>query len=590
MPKSSDGPGFRTQVLLLVSLALMIAATAATSLLIVRNRVRAQVRASLNSDLEHSVGTFQDLEDRRREALLRENALLADLPSLKALMTTSDSQTIADGAVTFWKTSGNDLFALTDSHLEVVVTYAKSVVDGERLRLALQQAIQDSDRHYLVHEGHLYEFSLQPLRFGGPRGTVLGYVVGGYAIDRQFLEEVGRGAGAQASFVIGDKVIASTLPMATKNAPIGEAGDGATIVWNGERYVITRRDLSRDAGTELKLVLMKSLKPAEQAERELIQLVFFATVASIAVGALLMMFLARLVTRPLEQLAVGVRAFGAGDGSHPLPGGGTEEVRYLSRVFAQMRGQIEESNRALLEQERLATIGRMASSVSHDLRHYLASVYANAEFLASPALSAKERMELYEEIRLAVQGTTEMLDSLLIFSRSGKTVQRIPVSFESLAERAIALVKVHPDAMDVAIRLEPTRLNTVVTVDPKQIERALYNLLLNACQAAREASERREVVVRMIEDHTIVGATITDSGAGVPEDIRDILFDPFISRGKQKGTGLGLTLAWSVAREHGGEVELVQSVHGETVFRLTVRRGAGEGHDEHLVSSKTEVP
>jgi signal transduction histidine kinase len=255
-----------------------------------------------------------------------------------------------------------------------------------------------------------------------------------------------------------------------------------------------------------------------------------------------------------------------------------------------MRGQIEESNRALLEQERLATIGRMANSVSHDLRHYLASVYANAEFLSSPALSAKERLELYEEIRLAVHGTTEMLDSLLIFSRSGKTLQRIPASFESLAERAIALVKVHPDAVDVAIRLEPTRLNTVVTVDPKQIERALYNLLLNACQAAREAPEKREVVVRLIEDHTIVGATITDSGAGVPEDIRDILFDPFISRGKQKGTGLGLTLAWSVAREHGGEVELVQSVYGETVFRLTVRRGAGEGHDEHMVSSGTEVP
>jgi nitrogen-specific signal transduction histidine kinase len=66
--------------------------------------------------------------------------------------------------------------------------------------------------------------------------------------------------------------------------------------------------------------------------------------------------------------------------------------------------------------------------------------------------------------------------------------------------------------------------------------------------------------------------TIEDSGPGVPEGIRDSLFDPFVSEGKQKGTGLGLTLAWSVAREHDGGVRLVSSRAGETIFRLTVAR------------------
>jgi nitrogen-specific signal transduction histidine kinase len=66
--------------------------------------------------------------------------------------------------------------------------------------------------------------------------------------------------------------------------------------------------------------------------------------------------------------------------------------------------------------------------------------------------------------------------------------------------------------------------------------------------------------------------TIADSGPGVPESIRESLFDPFVSQGKQKGTGLGLTLAWSVAREHDGDVKLVSSREGETIFRLTVAR------------------
>ena len=69
-----------------------------------------------------------------------------------------------------------------------------------------------------------------------------------------------------------------------------------------------------------------------------------------------------------------------------------------------------------------------------------------------------------------------------------------------------------------------------------------------------------------------MSVTIHDSGLGVAEGIRESLFDPFVSQGRQKGTGLGLTLAWCVAREHDGEVKLVSSRPGDTVFRLTVSR------------------
>jgi signal transduction histidine kinase len=267
-----------------------------------------------------------------------------------------------------------------------------------------------------------------------------------------------------------------------------------------------------------------------------------------------------------------LRAFGEGDQKHLLPAGGTQEVRYLSRVFGQMRDEIQKTHRELLESERLATIGRMASSVSHDLRHYLASVYANAEFLASPTLPSSERAELYEEIRVAVNGTTDMLDSLLIFSRTGAALQRVPTSMCSLVERAITLVKTHPDAERVTLQLKKMDADTTAAVDNKQVERAVYNLLLNACQSARESAGLREVRVSLCADTNTVSVNIVDSGPGVAEGIRESLFDPFVSQGKQKGTGLGLTLAWSVAREHDGDVKLLSSRPGETIFHLTVAR------------------
>jgi signal transduction histidine kinase len=576
------GPGIRTRVLLLTSLVVIIAGTTASSLQIVRSRLQHHVQETLAADLRHSVETFQDIEAHRRSALEQESSLLASLPSLKALMTTSDPRTIADDAVDFWKTSGNDLFALADANRRVLSANAEGVEDTNRLKSDLQSVIADPSRHYLLSGGRLYEYSVRPLYFGSPaNGTLLGYVVSGYAVDHHLLQEVGRGAGAEAAFVSGKEIVASTLPNAKhdllQSMVVSLLENNQKIVKLGdERYLATAKDMKNGAGPALRLLVMKSFNEADRTEREINRLVFLVSLLAIAVGSLLMLLLARMVTRPLESLATGVQAFGEGDPKHLLPSDGTQEVRYLSRVFAEMRGEIQKKNRALVESERLATIGRMASSVSHDLRHYLAAVYANAEFLASPALPADERAELFEEIRLAVNGTTDMLDSLLLFGRTGAALQRVPTSMTALLNRAVALVRTHPDAEMVTVRVESSA-DITAAIDTRQMERAIYNLLLNGCQSASQSPDRREVRVSLNGDEATASVTITDSGPGVAEGIRESLFDPFVSLGKQKGTGLGLTLASSVAREHDGSVEVVSSRPGEAVFRLTVSRAVSPG-------------
>lgn len=576
------GPGIRTRFLLLTSLVLIIAATTFSSLFIIRNTLRQRARKMLATELQNSVATFQDLEARSLSSLERENALLASLPSLKALMTTSDAATIADGSVDFWRTSGNDLFALADPDGAILAANAQDS-NTTLLKRDLQREIQNPATHYLISGTHLYEYSVRPLYFGDVKtGTLLGYVVSGYAIDQQFLLQIGRGAGSEAAFVIHDGIAVTTLPQEQKRAlqqSISSLKSSNEVILQAgqERFLAISRDLTAAAGFPLRLVIMQSFDATDRAEQEINKLVFLSSLLAMFAGAVLMILLARMVTRPLEDLASGVRAFGEGNPGYSLPEDGPQEVRYLSQVFAQMRDEIQKTNRALLESERLATIGRMASSVSHDLRHYLAAVYANAEFLASPVLPASERAELFEEIHLAVNGTTDMLDTLLIFGRSGTGLQRVPTPMSSVLDRALALVRTHPDTESVDLRLEACPDDTTAALDAKQIERALYNLLLNACQSARQSRYVREVLTSVSTDGTNVSVTITDTGPGVAEKIRESLFDPFVSQGKQKGTGLGLTLAWSVAREHGGDVQLVTSVPGKTVFRLTVSRQMSHG-------------
>lgn len=588
MFNSQDGTGIRTRVLLLTLLVLIVAGTTASSLLIVRNRLQRHVQETLAADLRHSNETFQDLDANRRLSLEKESLLLASLPSLKALMTTSDPRTITDDAVDFWKTSGNDLFALAGAEGRILAANARGVANTEELKRDLRAATAAPAKHYLLSGGALYEYSVQPLYFGDPvNGTLLGYVISGYAIDHQFLLEVSRGAGAAAAFVAGNEIVVSTLPKEKRDALRGAIASispdrEAIVKIAGERFLATSRDMSVGAGMPLRLIVMKSFDEADRTEQEINRLVFLASALAIVAGSILVLLLARMVTRPLEVLATGVRAFGEGDPKYLLPAGGTQEVRYLSRVFAQMRDEIQKKNRALLESERLATIGRMANSVSHDLRHYLAAVYANAEFLASPALPASERAELFEEIRVAVNGTTDMLDSLLIFSRTGAALQRVPTSMTGLVNRTVGLVRTHPDAESVMVKMQPGGADVTAAIDAKQMERAVYNLLLNACQSAKQNPERREVNVAVTGDETTASVTVGDSGHGVPEEIRESLFDPFVTSGKQKGTGLGLTLAWSVAREHEGNVQLVSNRPGKTVFRLTIARAVSTAQHNNI--------
>jgi signal transduction histidine kinase len=163
---------------------------------------------------------------------------------------------------------------------------------------------------------------------------------------------------------------------------------------------------------------------------------------------------------------------------------------------------------------------------------------------------------------------------MLIFSRTGAGIRRSHELVAALLDRATTLLRAHPDAAGVqlvATHCDPA--DTAALVDGKQVERAIYNLLLNACQSARTGQHEPKVEARLAVQDGIIIIEVQDNGPGVPEGIRTSLFQPFVSEGKQKGSGLGLTLAQSIAAEHGGEVILVETSPGDTIFRMTLARG-----------------
>jgi signal transduction histidine kinase len=577
----------RIRTTLLIPLLLLCFGFTSVSLLILRTIVKQQVRASLVSDLQHSVQTYQNLARQRRELLVRESGLLADLPSLKALMT-ADSRTIADGGVEFWRVSGSDFFALLDRSGKLIVAYNRGApLDRSMVAQGLESSLtRPEESSLLALDGRLYEVSTQPLVFGSQDGgSQLGFVALGYAVDERVAQQVSEAAAAEVTFTVGSDIAASTLQPILRQQLIAQAGEllhspteNRNIRLGKEDYLAASVPLGipglESGGTAVpQLVVLKSFAQATELLSRVNSWVLTLVLVALLAGAGMLVSISHTLTRPIGALVEGTRALALGNFEYRLSEDGVEEIRELSRAFERMRVELRRTQSDLLDAERLATIGRMASSISHDLRHYLSAMYANAEFMSSEFLPHAEREELFLEVQSAVQGMTDLLDSLLLFTQTGRALQPAQESISAVVERAVGMVRPHPAARDVRIVVSGTS-SKEVWIDTKKLGRAIYNLVLNACQAARHGRDIPLVTINLDEDQNSFHIAVADNGPGVPEAIRKTMFLPFVSEGKESGVGLGLTLAQQIAQEHGGDIQLSETVEGHSVFTINLPKAA----------------
>jgi signal transduction histidine kinase len=574
---------WRMRTTLMVSLLAVSLGLTATCLLIIRVSVQQEIRKGLDSDLDHSLSTFRNISRQRNRMLSRYAALLADLPSLKSLMASQDARTIQDGSQQFWNDSGSDFFALASPAGELV-TYSNR---GPKLGNApvtrgVQACMSSPDEPCMVaFDGKLYELSIRPMYFGPPaNGSQLGYVIIGYAIDREVARDVSEAAAADVAFLVDGEVSATTLPPARRPAlhTLGESLDVSNsapikIRLEQEAYVAAGSSLPAAGREKVQLAVLKSYTRASEYLRRVNQWILVLGLSALLIGLLLAFAIAQTVTRPLEALVAGARALGRGDFNYRLTTGGAVEVRELGLAFDRMRGELKRTQSELIESDRLATIGRMASSVSHDLRHHLSAIYANAEFMSHRQTGADERLELLLEVREAVQGMTDLIESLLLFSQTGQVLHLSCEPVAPIVERTLQSLRHHLECRDVDLRI--AHLDPVdAWIDSRKLGRALYNLTLNACQAAKSGDAAPAVVVSLTDAQDKLRISICDNGPGVAASIRRTLFQPFVSAGKENGVGLGLTLAQHVAQEHGGEVVLEHSIPGRTVFSILLYKHA----------------
>jgi len=274
---------------------------------------------------------------------------------------------------------------------------------------------------------------------------------------------------------------------------------------------------------------------------------------------------------------------------------GREEMAAELAAFRLREADIE---RLHTRAERLEAVAEMSASLAHEIKNPLASIRSAAELLAKVPGADDDTRTLTTLVQRESDRLSRLLSEFLDFARTGVTTVR-RVDLVDVAHHAAALVTAHPDKPEkVTIRELFPSTPLVVVGDDDLLHRAIFNLLLNAVQASPPGGEVRIEAAELAHSqlpaqaaHFSRGAImlrVTDQGRGIPDSIKDTLFEPFVTT-KAGGSGLGLSIVHRAVEAHHGFVLVDSEVaNGGTRFTMIVPRLGTDGKRTPRFSARQE--
>ena len=228
------------------------------------------------------------------------------------------------------------------------------------------------------------------------------------------------------------------------------------------------------------------------------------------------------------------------------------------------RTDLDKLEAELAHNERLASIGRLAAGVAHEIGNPLTGIASIAQNLPDDVEDSHQRpliQEQTDDILTQVGRINAIVRSLLTFSHAD-AVAETPYEAVDVTERvreAVRLVSLSPDTRQLNIEISMPD-SALVNGDANLLMQVFVNLINNACHASPAGSTIS--IQGSVQDSTLVVETI-DQGSGVPPEVRDHVFEPFFTtKPVGQGTGLGLSLAYSIVANHNGRLRIGDSEQG----------------------------
>lgn len=331
-------------------------------------------------------------------------------------------------------------------------------------------------------------------------------------------------------------------------------------------------------------------KPYKESLFRSLLLFFAIALLGVLIVGVISLRVAERISKPLLNLAEAARQLGEGNYDVKVDVGHREdEIGILAKVFNDMVVELRESHIALktwtevleekveertkvlktmqdqlIQTEKLAGIGRLAAGVAHEINNPLTGILTNASLMYD---DVPEDDPKKADLKVIIEETLrcrKIVKGLLDFARQSPPQKQL-LSLNEVIEDIITLVKNQANFRNIKISLELDPFIPKIMADKDQIRQVVLNIVLNAADAMPNGGEFH--IISKIIDSSNIEILFSDTGVGIPEDVKEKIFEPFVTT-KKTGTGLGLSIAYGIIERHKGKIVVESQPNKGTTFKI----------------------
>jgi signal transduction histidine kinase len=533
----------------------------ATAYIVQRNVVQTTTR-NLQDEVRASFRAYESLWKARADYIAGVTEVLANMSDVRAAFSTGDQATIRDTAGELWSrvSTQQAFFVVTDPRGRVIASLGEQAGTLARGNLAVVRSalpqFPAQATGFAEQNNELFQIVVTPVYVeSGGRPALLNVLVAGYKVDDLVAESLKQSTGgSEFLFTAHGRIVTSTLSSAATAALSGKLfasnNPSPQLSAAGIQYSPLVSPLLDLEGKQIgKLWILRSFESAQQRLTALQHQMTSIWLGALFVALLLTYFLAKKIVNPIVKLDRAASEVARQNYGYRVDVEGDDELGRLARTFNDMCGSIQQAREELIRQERISTIGRLSTSIVHDLRSPLAAIYGGAEMLVDSRLSSEQVSRLARNIYRASRQIQELLQDLINVSR-GKATSAELCNLHEVIEAAWDLVSTLAERQNVRLDLQ-TPEAIEIPMERARMERAFLNLIENALEAMPDGGVIR---IRATTSGEAIVVSVEDTGPGINPGIRDQLFQPFVTAGKKNGLGLGLALSRQTLLDNGGDL------------------------------------
>jgi signal transduction histidine kinase len=540
----------------------------------VQDVTRTVLSDNLQREIQSSFRAYESIWQARAEMLRSVSLALSNMSDVRRAFQTNDRATIQDTAAEIWSrisqpdvprkngpqpvssSASEGVFLVTDPHGEVIASLGGALPGNGKFGVVRDASARfpDQSAGFSVEGGRLFELVVTPVYVQAQAGpALLNVLVAGFPVDQQVARDLKeRTGGSDFIFLSGGIPVASTLSDDETRPIVNQyrrSSEVQNIALPARRFAVLGTTLHDLAGSPAgDLLILHNFDSIRRDLNALETRLLLIWVAAVLAGLAVSVLLARRILRPIRQLDQAAALIAGESYGAQVPVHGDDELGRLARTFNTMSGSIQGAREELIRRERISTIGQLSSSIVHDLRNPLASIYGGAEMMMDGNLSADQLHRLAGNIYRSSRVIKEMLQELVDVSR-GRIHPPETCHLNEVINAAIDVLS--PVAAENGVTIRDTVDVTIeIPLERARMERVFLNLISNAIEAMPRGGEVSITAAR--SDDTIL-IEVSDTGPGIPESVRSRLFQPFVTSGKN-GLGLGLALSRQTLLDHGGDL------------------------------------